>query len=341
MALTPSPAGEDVDLALPVHGGDLAAAEARWGVPAQGWLDLSTGVNPWPYPLPSIAAAAWSRLPGNSEHQALLTAAARRWRVGADARVVAAPGSQALIQLLPRLIAPGPVAVIGPTYGEHARAWSAAGHAVAEVGDPDAVGNAAAVVVVNPNNPDGSVLAPARLAALADSLAARGGLLVVDEAFADTQPEISVIPRSRPGLVVLRSFGKFYGLAGLRLGFAVAVPAMAERLAAMLGPWPVSGPALAVGSAALADDAWAVATAARLKEATGRLRQLLERNGLEICGGTALFTLVRHPAADRLYHRLGRAGILVRAFAGRPDRLRLGVPGDESAMARLGHALGD
>lgn len=320
-------------LGLPIHGGDLAGAETRWGRPATGWLDLSTGINPWPYALPDFAPEAWTRLPGAAEDSALREAAARRF--GTDpSRVLAAPGTSALIQALPRTIAPGPVVVVGPTYGEHARAWAAAGHRVTEVATLDAA-DAPVVVVVNPNNPDGRVVEPAALLARVKP----GALLVVDEAFGDMTPALSVAPRLCPGLVVLRSFGKFYGLAGLRLGFALGLPEMLAPVAAQLGPWPVSGPALAVGAAALADDGWAEIMTARLAQWSARLDAVLAAGGLTVTGGTSLFRLASHPQAASLYDRLGRAGILVRAFENRPHLLRFGLPGDDAGLARLAQAL--
>ena len=321
-------------MTLPLHGGDLAAAEARWGRPAEGWLDLSTGVNPWPYPLPAFPAEAWTRLPGRAEDLALASAAARRWLAPGPDHVLAAPGSSSLIQALPRLLRPDTVAILSPTYGEHARAWAAAGHAVREVAGLDDLRDAAVVVAVNPNNPDGRVLDPKRLAALAGER-----LVVVDEAFADAAPELSAIPLLRPGLLALRSFGKFYGLAGLRLGFAVGEPSLLQRLKAELGAWPVSGPALAVGTAALTDTDWITATRARLAEAAIALDAVLQGAGFEIVGGTTLFRLARHAEAGALYERLGRAGILVRAFTDQPTRLRFGLPGTEGQTGRLRQAL--
>lgn len=329
MALTP----------LPIHGGDLAAAEARWGRPRAGWLDLSTGINPWPYPIPPLPPEAWTRLPGAAEDAALRVAAARRYGAPAADRVLAGPGTSALIQALPRTRAPGRVAVVAPTYGEHARAWAAAGHQVTEVPSLDAA-EAEVIVVVNPNNPDGRAIAPETLLDLALRQAAKGGLLLVDEAFGDMTPALSVAPALRPGLAVLRSFGKFYGLAGLRLGFLLAEPALRDAVAAQLGPWPVSGPALGVGRAALDDDAWAEATQARLQRETAALDAVLERAGLGLIGGTTLFRLFSHPQASALYDRLGRAGILVRAFETHPDRLRFGLPADAEGRERLAAALG-
>lgn len=318
-------------LELPRHGGDLRAAARLWGNPAEGWLDLSTGINPWPYPLPAVAAEAWTRLPGAAEDERLRQAAAHRFGCRPD-QVLAAPGTSALIAALPRLVPQGQVAVVSPTYAEHAAGWRAAGHTVAEVPSLAAAEGADVVVAVNPNNPDGRVLAAADLRARDETL------VVVDEAFADAAPENSVAGHLRPGLVVLRSFGKFYGLAGLRLGFALAEPELLGQLAARLGPWPVSGVALAVGAQALADDAWAAATRAHLASMAARLDGVLSRAGCAIIGGTSLFRLAGHDDVA-LYDRLGRAGILVRAFAGRPGLLRFGLPPDEAGLARLQHAL--
>ncbi|MEO0036152.1 MAG: hypothetical protein RLZZ501_2175 [Pseudomonadota bacterium] len=326
--------------ALPPHGGDLAAATARWGRPAGGWLDLSTGINPQPYPLPPLSEADWSCLPGDEAGQALLAAARRAFAAPERMRLVAASGGQALIQQLPWLRRPGPVTILSPTYAEHGRAWEAAGHAVRYAADPAGADPAGVLVVVNPNNPDGRRLVPAQLAELAGRFAAAGGLVVVDEAFADPTPDLSLIPLAPAGAVVLRSFGKFYGRAGLRLGLLATVEAgLAEALAARLGPWAVSGPALAVGAAAYDDTAWAEATRHRLAADSARLETLLGAAGFAPVGGTALFSLVAHPRAGEWWERLGRQGILVRAFADRSDWLRFGLPGGAADWARLARAL--
>ncbi|CCG42950.1 threonine-phosphate decarboxylase CobD [Magnetospirillum molischianum] len=326
--------------ALPLHGGDIAAAEARWGRPVEGWLDLSTGINPHPYPLPPIPSSLWARLPGAEAEAELIRAAQHRFNAPAAAKIVAAPGSQALIQALPRLRAPGPVAILTPTYAEHGRTWNRAGHTVSLLTDPAAANPAGVLVIVNPNNPTGRCFDPAALAELSARFASAGGLLVIDEAFADPQPEMSLIPTLPAATVVLRSFGKFHGLAGLRLGFAVTTEAeLAEGLHRGFGPWAVSGPALAVGAAALDDDAWASASRARLAADQARLIAVLTSAGLELVGGTPLFTLVRHSEAARIWDELGQAGILVRAFEGQPDWLRIGLPADDTEFERLARAL--
>ncbi|MBF0371991.1 MAG: threonine-phosphate decarboxylase [Alphaproteobacteria bacterium] len=325
---------------LPAHGGDIAAAEERFGRPADGWLDLSTALNPFSYPLGEIPPEAWRRLPDRAEMTALCEAAASYYRAPDPAMLVAAPGTQALIQILPRLVEPCTVTVIGPTYGEHARCWRAAGHRVT-VCDAAQAADGHVVVVVNPNNPDGRRLEPDGLVALAEALARRGGLLVVDEAFADVAPEVSVAGRVGPGMVVLRSFGKFFGLAGLRLGFAIAPPPLALALRDMMGPWAVAGPAIAIGTRALADRKWMAVTRNRLAREALALDGLLGAAGMTVLGGTPLFRLVSAGRAWALYEYLGERGILVRPFPLSPRWLRFGLPPGAEGRDRLKRALDD
>jgi cobalamin biosynthetic protein CobC len=321
------------------HGGALDRAAARFGA-GPDWLDLSTGINPWPYPIPALPDEAWHRLPEQSALAALKQAARDYYGAPAEAAMVAGPGSQALIQGLPRLLPPNRVAVLAPSYAEHVRCWRLAGHAVSEVTVPGAAETI--LVMTNPNNPDGRRFAPDALIGLAETMAERGGLLIIDEAFADMEAELSMAPKAgMPGLVVLRSFGKFFGLAGLRLGFAFGPAGLIDRLEAALGPWAVSGPALEIGRAALADAPWIAATRARLARAAAGLTTLLSAHRLEPVGGTDLYRLVRSDRAAALHEALGRQHILVRDFAARPDWLRFGLPPDAQAMARLGRALGD
>jgi cobalamin biosynthetic protein CobC len=321
------------EVARPAHGGRIAAAARRFPHAPTPWLDLSTGISPFAYPLPALPEACFTRLPEPEAEAALLEAAARRYGTTPD-RVVAAPGTQILLPMLAGLPPRGVARVLGPTYAEHLQAARDAGHDAALVAHPAALAGAALATVVNPNNPDGRLLP---CAALRD-IAARTGLLVVDEAFADVAPEgTSMVPHTSESLVVLRSFGKFHGLGGLRLGFAIAGPALTSRLRARLGPWAVSGPAIAIGRAALADDAWAAAVRARLDHAAHALDAVLAARGLHVLGGTSLFRFVAAPPGTA--ERLAQAGILVRGFVERPDRLRIGIPPDAAARARLAAAL--
>ncbi len=301
------------------------------------WIDLSTGINPVPYPVGAITPSAWSRLPEPAELSALEIAACGAYGAAPSVNVVSAPGTQAIIQWLPRVFPARRVGILGPTYGEHEESWRAAGAdivAAATLADFDGCDTG---VIVNPNNPDGRIVTPDVLASLAGAFAARSGLLIVDEAFMDVIcPSASLISSLPPaGAVVLRSLGKAYGLAGLRLGFAVAPHEIGAKLRAALGPWAVSGPAIEIGGRALADGAWLSAAVVRLAGDAARLDALLRAAGFVLIGGTPLFRLAEHPEAGRWFERLGRAGILVRPFVKRPGALRFGIPHGEACWERL------
>jgi cobalamin biosynthesis protein CobC len=330
----------DADEPLP-HGGDLGAARRLFPDAPRPFIDLSTGINPNPYPLPPLPVELFARLPDAAATTRLAAAAATSYGAPSAAHVVPAPGTQSLLGLVAGLVRRGRAAILTPTYNEHARAARLAGHSVIETRESAALGDADLVVVTNPNSPDGRLIERDALLALAAKLRARGGVLVVDEAFMDVGPPGFSLAGDvgRGNLVVLRSFGKFFGLAGIRLGFALLDQPSAARLAAMLGPWAVSGPALAIGAAALADTAWIEQTRHRLLLASGRLDGILIGSGLGIPGGTTLFRLVRTPAAPALFHHLGRAGILVRNFPNNATWLRFGLPAGEEEWQRLQIAM--
>ena len=320
-----------------LHGGDLAAARRLFPGAPEPFIDLSTGINPHSYPLPQLSSEVFARLPEPAALDRLTTAAAQAYGAPSPAHVVAAPGMQILLPLVAALVPPGRAAVLGPTYAEHVRVAALVGHRAEEVTDIGPLKAADLATIVNPNNPDGRTLGKDLLLALADELRSHGGLLVVDEAFMDVGPAGASLGAevARGNIIVLRSFGKFFGLAGLRLGFALAPAELAARLAASLGPWAVAGPALVIGEAALADRSWAEAMRESLGRGAARLDEILSDAGIEVVGGTSLFRLVRTPAAVELFHHLGRAGILVRHFVQQPTWLRFGLPEREDGWNRL------
>ncbi len=314
------------------HGGNIDAAKARWG--AGDWIDLSTGINRVPYPVPELPSEAWTMLPTAAQKAALVAAAHAAYRTGAPG--VALAGAQAAIQLVPRLGPPGLARILAPTYNEHAAAFHAAGWRVEEVGAFSDLAGADAGVVVNPNNPDGRTHRPEDLLATAGSV----GRLIVDESFCDPTPGLSVLPEAEiAGLIVLRSFGKFFGLAGLRLGFAFGSEDDVAAIDHLAGPWPVSGAAIEVGCRALADTDWQASTTARLLTEAPRLDALAEAAGWRPAGGTALFRLLDAGEAAAAQEKLARSRIWSRIFPWSRTLIRLGLPGSEAEWDRLSRAL--
>lgn len=317
---------------MPEHGGHRRRLAVRLDRPAGDILDLSTGISPWSYPVPAVPADIWQRLP--EPDGALESAAARYY--GSEA-LLPVPGSQAAIQHLPSLRPKGRVVVSAGSYPEHAHAWAEAGHAVTAAADDQldrASDTADVMIVVNPDNPSGRLLDPALLLAWHARLAARGGWLIVDEAFVDLHPEHSLASLGpRRGLIVLRSLGKFFGLAGLRLGFVLAEVELRAFLEARLGPWAVSHPARWIGSAALADRHWQQRQGRRLHAANRRLIALLEAHRLASTG-TALYRYVPHPRAGVIADQAADDAILLRLFRN-PPALRFGLPAGHETWQRL------
>ena len=317
------------------HGGNVDVAQSRFGGRLCEWIDLSTGINRRPYPVEEVHARHWTELPSRSELEALHEAARQAYTTTAP--IAAAAGAQGAIQLLPRLVPGGRARILAPTYGEFAAVLRGAGWDVEEVYDLDGLEGADLAVVVNPNNPDGRRHCGRELM----ELISRVRRLVIDESFADASPESSLASQAgQAGLLILRSFGKFYGLAGLRLGFVLGCEADIAALARMAGPWPISGVAIAMGRRALLDRDWANETRARLGLGAERLDGLAQRTGWRLVGGTPLFRLYDAGDAGAAQEELARAQIWSRTFRDRPSWLRLGLPGDEEEWQRLAAALG-
>jgi cobalamin biosynthetic protein CobC len=316
------------------HGGNLDVARARFGGELADWIDLSTGINRLPYPVPQLPVRHWYALPSRAEIEALHEVARQAYFTTAP--LLATAGAQAAIQMLPQLAPPGRARILAPTYGEFGHVLRSAGWSVETVSDLGALAGADLAILVNPNNPDGQRYDPDALLALAS----RVGRLVIDESFADAAREVSLAPHAgQPGLLILRSFGKFYGLAGIRLGFVLGGEADIATMASSAGPWPVSGVAIEIGRAALSDLSWASETRIRLFGDAARLDDLARTAGWELIGGTPLFRLYEVGNGLRAQERLARAQIWSRVFKDRPSWLRLGLPGDETEWQRLGDAL--
>lgn len=323
------------------HGGRLRAAALQYGIPLADWLDLSTGINPLGWPVPPLPPNCWQRLP--EEDDGLEAAAAAYY--GSD-RLLPVPGSQAAIQILPRLFPPAAVACIAPLYNEHPHAWGKAGHRVRYLQYANLARALAAatpvVLLCNPNNPTGESHPRAAIIAAAGELKRRGGWLVVDEAFADAEPENSVAGLAggpdAPNLIVLRSLGKFFGLAGARVGFVFAAPDILSRLQEAVGPWAVAGPSREAARLALADTTWQAAARDRLRADSRRLQQLLAPLGETTA--TPLFAATRTEHGEAIFDFLARRGILIRRYDNQP-LLRFGLSAGEADWQRLAAAVSE
>ncbi|TCU56122.1 L-threonine O-3-phosphate decarboxylase [Novosphingobium sp. PhB57] len=317
------------------HGGRVSEAARAFGGAPEDWLDLSTGLNPLAWLAAGVGPVDWTALPDPDALLRLEAAAARHFGVAPEL-CCAVPGSETALRLLARALdLPGRALV--PAYRTHREAFAPSRPAL--FGEQPKAREV--FVFANPNNPDGVLRDPEDVVAWAERIDATGGFLIVDEAFADCHPGASVARAVAPGfrLIVLRSFGKFFGLAGLRLGFVLGPPALMMLLRQLLGSWPVHAGALAIGAAAYADGDWIARTRSALPVRAAALDAVLHRHGLEPQGDCPLFRLVTGCAGGALFDRLARARILVRPFADRPDWLRFGVPGDADALARLDAAL--
>ncbi|MDR5172946.1 threonine-phosphate decarboxylase [Methylobacillus flagellatus] len=306
------------------HGGNLHAASRQYGIAREDWLDLSTGINPHGYPVPDIPPSAWQRLPETD--QQLERIAANYY--GAR-HLLTTSGSQAAIQALPRLRGPCRVTVLGPMYAEHAHAWRQQGHQVNEIDNlPGAniLAETDVLLACNPNNPTARLIAPGALLEWHQALSQHGGWLILDEAFMDSTPEHSLAAYShQPGLIILRSLGKFFGLAGARVGFLLAEASLLDRVADLLGPWAVTGPARIVAQAALADHSWRQHNRARLLAESQQLADMLQQSGLPPLNGCALFQWLRVEHAEHLHAQLAHQGVWTRHFPARQG-VRIGLP---------------
>lgn len=321
------------------HGGRLRAAAAQFAIPLENWLDLSTGINPNGWPVKTPPAATWARLPDDDDE---LNATACRY-YDADF-LLSVAGSQAAIQTLPQLRASSRVSVLSPGYAEHAHAWKRNNHLVSPIAADQieaALPDTDVLIIIHPNNPTGAVFPSAQLLDWHGQLAARNGWLIVDEAFMDATPEFSIASHaSKPGLIVLRSLGKFFGLAGARVGFVCAHPALLTALKNLLGPWSVNAPARWMAIQALQDIHWQKETCQQLLNTSNRLKTLLARHQLMPSGGCALFQWAHSRHASYLFEKLATQGILVRLF-NNPPSLRFGLPGNRLDWQRLDSALSD
>ena len=326
-----------VPSSLFLHGGNLDEAARYYGHHLEDMTDLSTGISPLSYPLASdqFKSADWQALPRKTEEDNLIAVARRAYNVVQTAELCLGSGSQSLLQAAARLMESAcTVWIPAPTYSEHGRVWQQAGHKV--VTSADMPCDARCAVIVNPNNPDGRVYEREMLLQLADELSQKGGFLLLDEAFIDCNPALSLMASADvKGLVILRSLGKFFGLAGLRVGFATGHKDIITSLRHQIGPWPLATPSITAATYALNDEKWAHMHRRELAVLLDRMQQILAASQIKIIGRTGLFITVSDPDARALHAVLAGQAIWVRAFEYEPEWLRFGLTADETVFRKV------
>jgi len=314
------------------HGGDLTAATREFGLPAKGWIDLSTGINPVNFPDLKVKDHSFRILPTSEQVTNLLKVAGDFYQIPTSMSIIPSPGTQAVLQHIPRLFPKRKVAILSPTYSEYENTWSRSGNEIIRAGNIQELKMGDVAVVVNPNNPDGRRHQIESLIEIAEHVET----LIIDETFCDHSSEVSIISKLQmQNIIVLRSIGKFFGLAGLRLGFVISKTNITNSIEEMLGPWAVSGPAIEIGTRALLDKPWIEKMDGILSIKSKELDSLLTRQKLKILGKTVLFKLVESNNAQFIYQTLAKSGILVRKFNGQKNWLRIGLPGIKSEWLQL------
>lgn len=324
------------------HGGALDWMQQAFPTARQPWIDLSTGINPWPYADIAVPTESFHHLPTHSDLMACTMAMANAYGAAAEA-ILPVPGSELAIRLLPSILKVDKVAILSPSYADHQKSWTNAGAEIIETDDPLAhAGDVDAIVLCNPNNPNGRIFEQSALEQALCRLQENSGYLIIDEAYAELVPDVSMAGNAgRDGLIILRSFGKFYGLAGLRLGALLAPPRLIKAMGELLGVWPLSGAALEIGTRAYRDTEWQELMRQQLGLRSQKLRALLEDSGLSIAGGTDLFQFIESPDAGALWKHLSETGIYIRRFKWSPNHLRIGLPASPVASERLREVLSD
>jgi len=368
------------------HGGAILQAAKTSDIPAEQWLDLSTGINPNGWPVPNIPAETWQRLPeledgleqavrqyysqrlsqNSSQNSSQSYSASPNYdaspnsspnsspNYSADNFIVTA-GSQSAIQLLPQLFPTGVVWVPEEGYTEHPYWWDFYQHTVFfyKADELENIVNNTpdklpfdTLLVINPNNPTTQLHPREFLIRLLNLIEKFDKRFIVDEAFLDTRPENSMLRHSKsPHLIILRSLGKFFGLAGIRCGVLFANPTLLKTAKRFLGPWQIATPSRWVATKALTDRNWQTQAIKDLTNSSQRLEELITHflppDKIASCSRSDLFCSIvfqNEKEQQLTYAHFLKHGILIRRFS-ICFRLRIGLPKDDVAWKKLTKAL--
>ena len=304
------------------HGGDIDNAIKKYGGNKDDWIDLSTGINPNHYPYKLINIRELQNLPYKNDIDNLNKLAKKYFQTTACVRAVS--GAQGGINILPFLLPNKTVSILSPTYNEYQNVFSNSLKKIINVKNLSELKKSQIAIICNPNNPDGKLYSNDNLLKISKSVE----YLIIDESFIDQYPRKSLSHKldDQTNILILRSFGKFFGLAGIRLGFLISNKEIDKKIQFLIGNWPISNVAINVASKALIDHVWIMNTISFLKEGSYFLDCLASEINWKVVGGTNLYRLYETPNAHDAQNKLANFKIWSRRFSYSKKWIRLGIP---------------
>jgi len=315
------------------HGGDIDLAIKKYGGKREDWVDLSTGINGTSYPWQESINVELRNLPSNKILMNLEKAAARAYKIAESADTAAVSGAQQIINLLPICLKScNSVTILGPTYSEYEKAFKSSGIKTQTVSEVSKLSSSDIAIIVNPNNPTGKVIADEML----EDLSKKVRILIIDESFKMFSTRRTL---NFSNIIQINSLGKFFGLAGIRLGFVSGPSDFIKAVKEMLGPWPVSSLAAEIGIVALNDRVWISEMEKLLVTESNALHEACNSRNWELVGRTSLFHTYATSSCLEVEKQFAAHGIWVRTFDYSETWVRLGIPTSENQWERVKQAL--
>ena len=327
------------------HGGDLSDA-VRVNRKIKKWIDLSTGINPNAYNDFNIDKTVYSHLPSGNQLAELMSIARGYYNLNQEIKICAYQGAQGVINILPNIVNKNihdTIQILTPTYTEHYRVWNDHGFKIRLVTNiENELDPSIPFVLVNPNNPDGKLFQPKYLEELWERIRKAGGFLILDESFMDGTPDMSFrFDNCRDNVIVIRSFGKFFGLPGLRLGFVYGDNHYINKVSSLVGPWPISSSSLLIARKAMLDTVWISATITDLKMKSTALSNFLHDQKLKTVGDCYFFKTIELDNASQMHKALANHGIWTRIFNYNQKWLRMGLTKNKFEFEYLANTIMD
>ena len=317
------------------HGGDIDLAIKKYGGEREDWIDLSTGINGTSYPWQQSIKFELRNLPSNKLLVNLERAASAAYKVAENTETAAVSGAQQIISLLPICLKSyNSVAILGPTYNEYEKAFKSSGIKAQTVSEVSKLSSSDIAIIVNPNNPTGKVIAEEIL----DDLSKKVRILIIDESFKTFS---SRRIQKFENVIQINSLGKFFGLAGVRLGFVSGPSDFIKSVRRMLGPWPISSIAAEIGTIALNDNTWISEMEKILLEGSNVLHKACSTKNWKLVGKTNLFHTYATSSSLEVEKQFAAHYIWIRTFDYSETWVRLGIPTSKYEWTRVRQALNE